>query len=117
MFGQEEINKHNIAQQRHLMSMFGDDSVEKALTQEEFNDKYGTDHQIFSQENIENYQVAIAEKIEENPEAADSVIEKAIGEFESLQKVLVKSDLKVETFYIKKNEETSEEGESTEETI
>ena len=111
MFGKEEIKKHNIAQQRHLMTMFGDDSIEKAISTEEFAKSYGETHTIFSKKNIEEYQLALAAMIEDDATQADSLIEKAVAEFEPLQKVLVKNDNAVETFYVKKNEVAAEEEE------
>lgn len=108
MFNAEEIKQRHIDQNRHIMSMCGDDSLEKALSKDEFSEKYSTDHEVYSAKNIKEFEDNLAAKIQENPEEADSLMEKAISELQPLQKVLVKSDTSVETFYVKKVEAKEE---------
>ena len=108
MFNEKEIKQHNVAQFRHIISMCGDDSVEKALSADEFRTKYGEGHEIYSKESINDYQTAIAAKIDEAPEMAEEIIAKAVSEFESLTEVLVKSETSVESFYVKEKEAVEE---------
>jgi hypothetical protein len=107
MFGEKDIKQHNIDQHRHILNMCGDEGLEKAISKEEFNEAYSLTHEVYSQESISNYQQAIAERVDEDPENADAIIEKAVSDFEPLQKVLVKSDFSVETFYVKEKSEES----------
>jgi hypothetical protein len=114
MFNDKEIKQHNAAQHRHIMSMCGDDSVEKALSADEFKAKYGESHEIYSKESINDYQTAIATKVDEAPEMAEEIIAKAVSEFESLTEVLVKSETSVDSFYVKEKEVKEEVAETEE---
>lgn len=111
MLGVNEIKKHNREQQQHLMTMFGDDSISKAISQEEFKERYESDHDVFSKGNIESFEKAVAEKVDENPEDKDSIISKAVEELTPLSKVLVKGvNSAILTFYVKRSEVPAEGG-------
>ncbi len=105
MLGINEIKKHNREQQQHLMVMFGDKDIEKAISPTEFKERYESDHEIFSSEGIESFEKAISEQIEEHPEKRDELISNAAEEMSALSKVLVKGeDSKITPFYVKKAE-------------
>jgi len=105
MFSEKEIKQKNIDQHRHIMSMCGDESLEKAISMGEFKESYGLTHEIYPINSIDNYRSAVADKINENPENAEAIIEKAMEEFKPLSKVLVKSEDRVETFYVREKTE------------
>jgi len=110
MFGEKEIKKHNIEQQRHLMQMFGDDSIEKSMSKNEFEERFKTDHEVYDQSGLESFKKAIADEIGKSPESEKEIMEKAISSLSGLSKVLVKDETRIETFYVKKIETTEEEG-------
>ena len=104
------------ARRKNILAHFGEtDNVEKAISREEFGEKYSVGHSVFTEANLNKF---AADMKEEHGDT--DVVSKAISEeFNSLDRVFVKKENgAVQTVFVKKNEveeESKEEG--SEETI
>lgn len=97
----EEFKRRN-----HLLEQFADNGIEKAISQDEFNAKYGEGHQVFTMEGINNY---IAAKTAEG--ATDEVVKGIEDELTTLSKVVVKTDNGFESRFVRTTPADLEKGE------
>jgi len=90
---------------KQILSNFGEEDImSKAISFKEFDEKYGSGHEVFTTQNLSDY---IAKKTE--GDNSDEMIKSIEGEFSDLEKVLVKGTDGVESRYIRKAVEAKEE--------
>ncbi len=103
MVTEKEIKKFHIDQHRHLMTMCGNSDLEKSISSEDFNDKYGVGYEVYTSKNINEFEKALASKIAESPDQEDVLMKEAVSSLQSLEKVFVESGdgTAVSTFYVR----------------
>jgi len=102
------IKEEEFKRRNHLLEQFEDNGLEKAISQEEFNTKYGIGHQVFTMEGINKF-VENATK----EDASDEVVKAIEDELKTLSKVVVKTDEGFEARYVR--EEVIAKGEDGDE--
>lgn len=97
---------------KNILSHFGvEDNVEKALSKDDFNEKYGVGHDVFTIQDLNKFETESKEGAE-NVEEVSKAIE---AEFKTLSPVLVKGTVNgsVETVFVRESKvekvSTSEE--------
>lgn len=102
------------AKRVHLLNTFGvEDAVQKSITLNDFNEKYGEGHDVFSTADVESFEVE-ARKADGNTDEVSKAIE---SEFATLSPVIVKGvDEKLTLVYVRESkapEATAEAGEES----
>lgn len=103
---------------KNILAHFGvEDNMEKALSKEDFNEKYGVGHNVFTIQDLKKFETEAKEGAE-NVEEVSKAIE---AEFKTLSPVLVKGTVNgsVETVFVRESkvEDASSEGKSASEAL
>ena len=88
---------------KHILSSFGEkDNLEKALSREEFTEKYGVGHDVFTQKDIENFESDVKKK----DGSGEDVVKAISEEFKTLTPVLIKgTNNGLEKVYVRESKE------------
>lgn len=110
-----EISPNQVgeAKRKHILAHFGvEDNVEKALSKDQFNEKYGVGHDVFTLGQLAEFETAVKTQ-HGNTEEVSKAIE---AEFGSFSKVLVKGTVNgMEEVFVREQASEESEEESTDE--
>ena len=112
----EDARNMGEEKRKQILSHFGEkDTIDKAISFDEFDEKYGAGHEVFTVKNINDY---IAKATEED--SSDEIVKAIEDELTGLEKVFVKSEGSsvVEPRYVRKavvSEDPKEEGKDNKE--
>lgn len=100
---------HNQARREHILNQVGDNMLEKAISENDFNEQYGTEHEVYTSNSLLK---CINDTIEEHGQG-DEVVKALSDQFNTLSPVIVKKTTKQGTSYskmfVRKMVETEEE--------
>jgi len=102
------IKESEFARRNHMLETFSDSELSKAISKSDFDQKYGTDHEVFTMDGINKFVEAATKE-----GATNELVKSIENEFTSLSKIIVKGeDGQFSTLYVR---EKIEKGETNEE--
>lgn len=101
---EDALNEIGAIRNKILKAFGGEELIEKAIEVDEFNDKYSSGYQIHTKEDLEAFITDVNKAVEEDPENKDTLIKAAHDSLSGLTQILVKSNDKVKSMWIKELE-------------
>lgn len=102
------IKEGEFKRRNHLLEQFEDNGLEKAIDENEFNNKFGQGHQVFTMEGINKFVEAATKE-----GATDEVVKGIEDELKTLSKVVVKTESGYESRYVREVAEEGAEGDDS----
>lgn len=100
------IQLHNQKRVAHIYNSFAEASakpLEKALTVDEFTQKYGAGFEVFSEKNISDFNLKLTETALEKGNTQDDISKAMSDEISTLEKVFVQDEKGVtKKFFVRK---------------